>query len=932
LYVRVASAAALCAALIAVPTAGAQAPDTTAPTITVGNTPSAPAQRNGDPVNGVAPVSTSTGNGNWFTAPGVTLQLSAADNVGVTRLEYSLDNGANYVSVPVTGGSTTPITNEGPNTVRVRAFDAAGNNARGTAANTTLNQAAAAGAAAVRLSSTNGRAVGDEVVFEPGTANEETLRIAMIPSPAPPSPNPNVTLSGALTKAHAAGSAITTYPQFRSVAVNIDSRMPTATMPASVVNNRIGHGAANISPTRSDPTPGSGGTAIREASLDGQWVYPLPLDASKLSLGKHTWSLLVTDNAGNGNRVTYTFLVTTSLADLDAMLAKWGTAGAIPAATVTDLRAQLADVKTSADAGDNVAAINKLQAISWAAVTNADARNTLITDTNDVVRQLRGIPDAAAPPDLGVTQVAAAGQPRHLYVPPGPPVRNANPAFKILVIANKQDGSFRHPAIEDAEVMLQELGRQHNFDVDIWDPQYPNSGPSDTPFTSAANLAQYKVIVGDSSVGNNTFNSAYRMKDGTVVDEQAAFQGFIANGGGYVVLHAANDSMHNWPFYKSLIGGLFVNHPSNQGAFGTDCGSCYWAELSVEDTIHPSTIAAGQPKVTAIADELYHFDRKPRLDQHVLATLNEDTYKTAMGVSANPANQLENGDHPITYCSNYGGGRSWSQVLGHNWELYKVGWYRESIYQGILTAGNLKYANCVTHEEVKRLLASLQASGGITAAAATAGTNAVQAAFDKYFTLDKGQIAASLTDIAALDAVAQDSAAGDAASRAKIAEKAAELKRWMLVLLGSQDVSGGVSGTVPATLALSLGTPAAFGAFTPGVAKTYTASTTATVVSTAGDATLSVADPSSTATGRLTNGSFALVNPVQVMAASTRGAGSALADVGGSAAPTSVLTYSGPVSNDAVTMTFSQAIGANEPLRTGSYSKTLTFTLSTTTP
>ena len=45
-----------------------------------------------------------------------------------------------------------------------------------------------------------------------------------------------------------------------------------------------------------------------------------------------------------------------------------------------------------------------------------------------------------------------------------------------------------------------------------------------------------------------------------------------------------------------------------------------------------------------------------------------------------------------------------------------------------------------------------------------------------------------------------------------------------------------------------------------------------------------------------------------------------------------MLTYSGPVSNDAVTLTFSQAIGANEALRTGSYSKTLTFTLSTTTP
>ena len=34
-------------------------------------------------------------------------------------------------------------------------------------------------------------------------------------------------------------------------------------------------------------------------------------------------------------------------------------------------------------------------------------------------------------------------------------------------------------------------------------------------------------------------------------------------------------------------------------------------------------------------------------------------------------------------------------------------------------------------------------------------------------------------------------------------------------------VDGGVGGTVPATLALTLGTPAAFAPFTPGVARTY---------------------------------------------------------------------------------------------------------------
>jgi hypothetical protein len=136
------------------------------------------------------------------------------------------------------------------------------------------------------------------------------------------------------------------------------------------------------------------------------------------------------------------------------------------------------------------------------------------------------------------------------------------------------------------------------------------------------------------------------------------------------------------------------------------------------------------------------------------------------------------------------------------------------------------------------------------------------------------------------------------------------------------DTDGGVGGSVPATLALTLGTAPTFGAFTPGVAKTYTASTTANVISTAGDATLSVSDPSATAPGKLVNGSFSLASPVMVKA----GSGAF------TAAPGTLRTYAAPVSNDAVTLAFEQAIGANEALRTGTYSKTLSFTLSTTTP
>jgi len=120
-------------------------------------------------------------------------------------------------------------------------------------------------------------------------------------------------------------------------------------------------------------------------------------------------------------------------------------------------------------------------------------------------------------------------------------------------------------------------------------------------------------------------------------------------------------------------------------------------------------------------------------------------------------------------------------------------------------------------------------------------------------------------------------------------------------------VDGGVGGTVPATLSLTLGAPASFGAFTPGVDRTYSASTTATVTSTAGDATLSVSDP-----GHLTNGAFSLPDPLQVLDLPR--------------------TWNGPVSNDAFSLRFSQHIGATDALRTGSYTKALTFTLSTTTP
>ncbi len=122
----------------------------------------------------------------------------------------------------------------------------------------------------------------------------------------------------------------------------------------------------------------------------------------------------------------------------------------------------------------------------------------------------------------------------------------------------------------------------------------------------------------------------------------------------------------------------------------------------------------------------------------------------------------------------------------------------------------------------------------------------------------------------------------------------------------STSATGSVGGTVPPTLSLTV-SGASFGAFEPGVARIYEATTTATVTSTAGDATLSAAGPV-----RLTNGAFSLPQPLQVDIAKT--------------------SWAAPVSGGSVPITFRQPIAASDALRTGAYAGTVTFTLSTTNP
>ena len=137
-----------------------------------------------------------------------------------------------------------------------------------------------------------------------------------------------------------------------------------------------------------------------------------------------------------------------------------------------------------------------------------------------------------------------------------------------------------------------------------------------------------------------------------------------------------------------------------------------------------------------------------------------------------------------------------------------------------------------------------------------------------------------------------------------------------------------VNGSVGDALSLTLASASvSLGTFLPGVAADYLASIAATATATTPSA-LSVVDSGSDP-GFLTNGTAKLASALQVKATNASTPSSPYSTL--AATPATLLTYPGPTS-DAITIGLKQAISASEPLTTGTYGKTLTFTLSATSP
>ncbi len=223
------------------------------------------------------------------------------------------------------------------------------------------------------------------------------------------------------------------------------------------------------------------------------------------------------------------------------------------------------------------------------------------------------------------------------------------------MLLDGQSGGAYHAWQLTTPVMKKELEETGLFQVDV--VTAPVSGGDFSSFHPA--FDQYQAVV---------FNLDSPEWPAPLM---ASFEQYVNNGGGVVVVHAADNAFPHWKAFNEMIGiggwrnrneqagplwyykgGKLVSDPSpgNAGSHGNRLPF----QLTEQDTEHP--ITKGLPKQWMHAgDELYATLRGPGQHMKVLATAYSD-----------PANKGTGRDEPILMVLNYGKGRIFHTTMGHD--------------------------------------------------------------------------------------------------------------------------------------------------------------------------------------------------------------------------------------------------------------------------
>ncbi|MFC5412066.1 ThuA domain-containing protein [Larkinella bovis] len=231
------------------------------------------------------------------------------------------------------------------------------------------------------------------------------------------------------------------------------------------------------------------------------------------------------------------------------------------------------------------------------------------------------------------------------------------PAFRVVAIAEKE-GGVHAPFVAAAKEWLQKAAAENHFTIDYIE----TTDPVNDTF-----LANYQVFL-------QLNYPPYRWTE----TAKTAFIKYLetGQGGGWVGLHHASllgefDGYAIWPWFSGFMGGIrFKNYIPGFAK----------ATVNVEAKAHP--VLKGLPISFEIEkEEWYTYDKNPRPNVRVLATVDESTYvpdsPTKMG-----------GDHPVIWSNERMKARNVYIFMGHHPDLFKNEAYKTLLLNAIRWASD----------------------------------------------------------------------------------------------------------------------------------------------------------------------------------------------------------------------------------------------------
>jgi type 1 glutamine amidotransferase len=226
------------------------------------------------------------------------------------------------------------------------------------------------------------------------------------------------------------------------------------------------------------------------------------------------------------------------------------------------------------------------------------------------------------------------------------------PRFKIIALY--ENGGHHVEYSKAAKIWLDKLAADSNFSIDY----IQNTDKINDEF-----LSHYQLFI-------QLDYAPYAWKPAAV----EAFQKYIEEGkSGWIGFHHATllgefDGYPMWQWFSTFMGGIrWKNY----------IATFVQGKVNVEDQQHP-VMKGVSPSFWIKTEEFYIYDKSPRPNVHVIASVDEDSYI--------PKSDVKMGDHPVIWTNEYVKARNIYIFMGHSPDLFDNDAYKKLFTNAIFWA------------------------------------------------------------------------------------------------------------------------------------------------------------------------------------------------------------------------------------------------------